>query len=174
MLLGCTLLSWVACYRTPLLPTSGCVLTISPERLDFGKVILNTSASRAITLVNQDTEACQVSGIAFGPGTDPGFTFDPGQALAFTVAPGTQQSVSEVSARSTARHRTFAPGPWVLQTGDWRAPDGVHPADSHHRHRLQRGQPVDLHRRWGQRHVLALRSSDLDLHRHRCAELPDG
>ena len=127
MLLGCTLLFWVACYRTPLLPTSGCVLTISPDRLDFGKVILNTSASRAITLVNQDTEACQVSGIAFGPGTDPGFTFDPGQALAFTVAPGTQQSVSVGFGAFDSAPPHVRTGTLVLQTGDSRAPDASIP-----------------------------------------------
>jgi Abnormal spindle-like microcephaly-assoc'd, ASPM-SPD-2-Hydin len=71
----------------------GCMLTVAPSSLDFGNVILNTSASRTVTLVNLGTEACQVSGVGFGPGTDPGFTLAPAQALAFTVAPGAQQTI---------------------------------------------------------------------------------
>jgi hypothetical protein len=105
----------------------GCVLSITPASLDFGKVILNTSASHAITLVNQGTQACQVSGIAFGQGTDPGFTFDPGQVLAFTVAPGANRSISVDFGAFDSAPPHVRTGTLVLQTGNPRAPNASIP-----------------------------------------------
>jgi hypothetical protein len=100
----------------------GCVLTVAPNRLDFGNVILNTNASRTVTLVNQGTEACQVSGVAFGQGTDPGFTLAPGQVLAFTVTPGAQQTIDvNFSAFNSAPPHVLT-GTLILQTANSRAP----------------------------------------------------
>jgi len=100
----------------------GCVLSITPASLDFGNVILNTSASRAVTLVNQGTEACQVSGVGFGPSTDTSFTFDPGQALVFTIAPGANRSISVNFGAFDSAPPHVRTGTLVLQTGNPRAP----------------------------------------------------
>jgi hypothetical protein len=105
----------------------GCVLSLTPASLDFGNVILNTSASHAVTLVNQGTQACQVSGVGFGPGTDPGFTFDPGQAPAFTVAPGARQTISVSFGAFDSAPPHVRTGTLVLQTGNPRAPNASIP-----------------------------------------------
>ena len=105
----------------------GCVLTVAPASLDFGKVILNTTASRAVTLVDQGTEACQVSSVAFGQGTDPGFTLDPAQALAFTVAPGEQQTIDVSFGAFNSAPPHVLTGTLVFQTGNPRAPNASIP-----------------------------------------------
>ena len=71
----------------------GCSLTITPASLDFGNVMLNTSVAASVVLGNDGSAACQVSGIALGPGTDSAFTLDAGQALAFTVDLGASPSI---------------------------------------------------------------------------------
>ena len=101
----------------------GCLLSLTPASLDFGKVILNTSASHAITLVNQGTQACQVSGVGFSPVTDPGFTFDQGQALALTVAPGASRAISVSFGAFDSAPPHVRTGTLVLQTGNSRAPN---------------------------------------------------
>ena len=105
----------------------GCVLSIAPASLDFGNVILNTTTSRAVTLVNQGTDACQVSGVGFGPGTDPGFTLDSGQALAFTVAPGANQAIFVSFGAFDSAPPHVRTGTLVLQTGDAHAPNATIP-----------------------------------------------
>jgi hypothetical protein len=105
----------------------GCVLSITPASLDFGNVILNTSASHVVTLVNQGTEACQVSGVGFGQGTDPAFTFDPGQVLAFTIAPGAQQTIDVNFGAFDSAPPHVRTGTLILQTGNSRAPNASIP-----------------------------------------------
>ena len=105
----------------------GCVLSIAPDSLNFGNVILNTTTSRAITLVNQGTDACQVSGIGFGPGTDPGFKFTTGQALAFTVAPAANHAISVNFGAFDSAPPHVRTGTLVLQTGDAHAPNATIP-----------------------------------------------
>jgi hypothetical protein len=105
----------------------GCVLSLTPASLDFGNVILNTSASRAVTLVNQGTETCQVSGVGFGQSTDPGFTLDPGQSLVFTIAPGANRSISVNFGAFDSAPPHVRTGTLVLQTGNPRAPNASIP-----------------------------------------------
>ena len=121
-----------ATQATVIIPLSadidiGCVLSIAPASLDFGNVILNTTTSRAVTLVNQGTDACQVSGVGFGLGTDPGFTLDPTQALAFTVAPGANQAISVSFGAFDSAPPHVRTGTLVLQTGDVHAPNATIP-----------------------------------------------
>jgi hypothetical protein len=100
----------------------GCLLAIAPDKLDFGNVILNASASRAVTLVNNGTSVCQVSGVGFSSDTDPNFTFDPGQARAFSVQPGADQTISVTFGAFDSAPPHSRTGFLVLQTGDSRAP----------------------------------------------------
>jgi hypothetical protein len=100
----------------------GCLLAIAPDKLDFGNVILNASASRAVTLVNNGTSVCQVSGVGFSSDTDPNFTFDPGQARAFAVQPGANQTVSVTFGAFDSTPPHSRTGTLVLQTGNPRAP----------------------------------------------------
>jgi hypothetical protein len=100
----------------------GCSLTISPARLDFGKVMLNTTATAAVTLGNDGSDTCDVSGLALSPDTDSGFALDVGQALAFTVDPGGSQTISVHFGAfdSAPPHRKT--GTLVLNTGNTRMP----------------------------------------------------
>ena len=100
----------------------GCVLTIAPNKLDFGQVFLNASASRAVTLVNNGTSVCQVSGVDFSSDTDPNFTFGAGQARAFALVPGANQTVSVTFGAFDSAPPHVRTGTLVLQTGDSRAP----------------------------------------------------
>jgi hypothetical protein len=100
----------------------GCLLAIAPDKLDFGNVILNASASRAVTLVNNGTSVCQVSGVGFSSDTDPNFTFDPGQARAFAVQPGANQAISVTFGAFDSTPPHSRTGTLVLQTGNSRAP----------------------------------------------------
>jgi len=101
----------------------GCDLTVAPGQVDFGKVVLNTTtASRSITLVNDGSDTCQVSGIDFGPGSDPGFALDAGQARALAVAPGLSGTVSLHFGAFDSAPPHLRTGILVLQTGNPRAP----------------------------------------------------
>jgi hypothetical protein len=105
----------------------GCLLAIAPDKLDFGNVILNASASRAVTLVNNGTSVCQVSGVGFSSDTDPNFTFDPGQARAFAVQPGANQIISVAFGAFDSAPPHSRTGTLVLQTGNSRAPNASIP-----------------------------------------------
>ncbi len=99
-----------------------CTLSVSPNPLDFGDVLLNASASRQITLVNGGDVACAVSGLALAAGSDPDFSLPP-QPTAFTVAPGAQAGVTvafdDASGAAPPLRRT---GTLEFQTGDFAAP----------------------------------------------------
>jgi hypothetical protein len=105
----------------------GCSLTISPASLDFGNVILNTTAAAAVTLGNDGSDACRVSGIALSQGTDAGFTLDASQALAFTVAPGASQAISVHFGAFDSAPPHLKTGTLVLKTGNTRVPDASVP-----------------------------------------------
>jgi hypothetical protein len=96
-------------------------------QVNFGDVILNTTASRAVTLVNQGSDACQVSSVAFTPSTDPGFTIDPSQAPAFTVAAAASQVISFSFGAFDSTPPHVRTGTLVLHTGDARAPTATIP-----------------------------------------------
>jgi hypothetical protein len=105
----------------------GCSLTISPASLDFGNVMLNTTASASVTLGNDGSDTCQVSGIALGLGTDSAFTLDPDQALAFAVDPGASQPIWLHFSASDSAPPHLKTGALVLRTGNVRMPDASIP-----------------------------------------------
>jgi hypothetical protein len=105
----------------------GCALTVAPDQLDFGNVRLNTSASLAITLINDGSDVCQVWGVGFGPGTDSGFALDAGQARAFAVEPASSGVISISFAGFDSAPPHLRTGTLVLQTGDSRTPKATIP-----------------------------------------------
>jgi hypothetical protein len=109
----------------------GCSLTLSPASVDFGNVILNASATASVTLGNDGSSACQVSGIALATGTDSGFSLDPAQARALTVEPGTEQTVSIAFDAFDSTLPRLKTGTLVLQTGNPRAPDASVPLSAY-------------------------------------------
>ena len=100
----------------------GCDLTVAPDAVDFGKVILNTTARSGVTLGNDGSDPCQVSGVDFGPGSDPGFALDPDQARAFTVVPGSSRAIPVSFGAFDSAPPHLRTGTLVLQTGNSRAP----------------------------------------------------
>ncbi len=109
----------------------GCSLTISPTSLNFGNVILNTGTSAQVSLGNDGSAACQVSGITLAAGTDAGFSLDPGQTPAFTVEPGAQQSIPVRFDAFDSAPPHLKTGTLVFQTGNPRAPDGSVPLSAY-------------------------------------------
>jgi hypothetical protein len=105
----------------------GCWLVISPASVDFGNVMLNTSVTGSVTLGNEGTAACAVSGIALAAGTDPAFSLGPGQALAFTVEPGAQSTIPVRFDAFDSAPPHLKTGTLVFQTGNPRAPDAKVP-----------------------------------------------
>jgi hypothetical protein len=105
----------------------GCLLTFSPATVDFGNVTLNTSTTATVTLGNDGTAACQVSGIALAPTTDPGFSLDQAQARALTVQPGTTSTLTITFNAFDSQPPHLKTGTLVLQTGNPHAPDGSVP-----------------------------------------------
>jgi len=56
-----------------------CVVGVSPTSLDFGSTAFGTTVSRSVTVSSLYNNSCFLSGIAIGPGSDPGFAVqDPG------------------------------------------------------------------------------------------------
>jgi len=105
----------------------GCSLTITPANLDFGNVMLNTTADAAVTLGNDGSDACYVSGIALGLDTDSRFSLDAGQALAFAVHPGASQPILVHFGAFDSAPPRLKTGTLVLKTGNPRMPDATVP-----------------------------------------------
>ena len=109
----------------------GCSLTVTPASLDFGNVMLNTTAAARVVLGNDGSAACQVSGIAIGPGTDSAFTLDAGQALAFTVDLGSSPSISVRFGAFDSAPPHLKTGTLVFKTGSSRMPDASVPLSAY-------------------------------------------
>jgi hypothetical protein len=109
----------------------GCSLTITPASLDFGNVMLNTTATAAVTLGNDGSDTCHVSGIALGLGTDSGFTLDGSQALALDVAPGAGQPILVHFGAFDSAPPHLKTGTLVLKTGNTRMPDASVPLSAY-------------------------------------------
>jgi hypothetical protein len=105
----------------------GCELILSPDTLSFGNVILNTTASASVTLSNDGSDPCNVTGVALGQDSDPGFSLNGGQALAFVVAPGTTHSVGLQFSASDSTPPHLKTGTLVLATGNPHQPQASVP-----------------------------------------------
>ena len=109
----------------------GCSLTISPVSLDFGNVMLNTTAAATVALGNDGSDTCLVSGIALGLGTDSAFTLDAGQALAFAVTPGASQSIFLHFGAFDSAPPHLKTGTLTFKTGNTRMPDASVPLSAY-------------------------------------------
>lgn len=70
-----------------------CVIGASPSPFDFGNVMLNTTATHSLSVSNNGTDDCRLSGLGLDSTTDPGFSLPNPQALPATLAPGASASV---------------------------------------------------------------------------------
>ena len=105
----------------------GCALIVSPGSLNFGDVMLNTTASATVTVSNDGGDACQVSGVKIDTSSNPDFTLGTGQANAFTVASGASQAITIQFGAFDSAPPHQETGTLVLQTGDPRTPQASVP-----------------------------------------------
>jgi hypothetical protein len=105
----------------------GCDLTISPMRWDFGNVVLNTSVNGAITVGNDGSDPCMVTGIGLDPMTDPEFSIAQAQPRAFVVNPGAMQMIAFGFTASDSAPPHLKMGALIFQTGNARAPNATVP-----------------------------------------------
>jgi len=109
----------------------GCSLTMTPASLDFGNVMLNTTSAAAVTLGNDGSDTCHVSGIALGQGSDSNFTLDGGQRLTLDVAPGSSQSILVHFGAFDSAPPHLRTGTLVFKTGNTRMPDASVPLSAY-------------------------------------------
>jgi hypothetical protein len=105
----------------------GCHLTWSPTQLDFGLAILNTRTSANLTLSNDGTRTCNVSGLAITADSDADFTLADTQLRAFSVAAGGSAAVTVIFTAADSAPPHSKSGTLVFQTGDTENPDGQVP-----------------------------------------------
>ncbi len=93
-----------------------CSLGISPSSVNFGPVV-NSAASRQVTLTNSGSTACQVSAIALAAGSDPTFSLG-SQPTSLTVQPGRSQDITVTFAPTGTTAPLIRRGQLTFQTGD--------------------------------------------------------
>jgi hypothetical protein len=121
-----------AMVTVPLVATIdvGCNLTITPASLDFGNVILNTSATASVVLGNDGTQPCHVSGIRLGPNTDPLFTLA-GSTADFIVGVGGSANIPITFTASDSQPPHLRTGTLLFNTGNMRLPNAVVPLSAY-------------------------------------------
>lgn len=100
-----------------------CKLAPSPSPLDFGNVGLNLTATGRVTLTNQGSVDCDVSGLVLEPGSDPNFRL-PAQPTGFTVAPGASAAVSVTFAARDSAPPHLRAGHLAFDSNDAVTPRG--------------------------------------------------
>ena len=109
----------------------GCYLTWTPTQVDFGNVILNTETSANITLSNDGTSACEVSGLAITADSDPDFALDDTQARSFSLTAATKVTISVLFTAADSSPPHSKTGTLVFQTGDTQNPEGQVPLSAY-------------------------------------------
>jgi hypothetical protein len=109
----------------------GCNLTITPPSLDFGNVILNTTVTAPVTLGNDGTSSCLVTGLTLGPATDPGFSLSASQPTTFVVDVGNSVPVPVTFSASDSAPPHLKTGELDFKTGNSRMPSAVVPLSAY-------------------------------------------
>jgi centrosomal CEP192-like protein len=78
----------------PDLGPSRCVLTVTPAAVDFGAVAPGVAVVRTVTLANDGTARCQISGIALSAASDATFAMQAGTATTLVLAAGQRATLS--------------------------------------------------------------------------------
>jgi hypothetical protein len=104
----------------------GCNVSWSPTSIDFGSLRLNNKADRQVTLANDGSDTCYLSGIGLAPDSHPDFTLlSTETTLAVTAGARPAIGVRFTAAdSSTPHHKT---GTLVFQTGNQRNPSAKVP-----------------------------------------------
>jgi hypothetical protein len=104
----------------------GCDLSWSPASVDFGNVMLNTTANGRVSLSNDGTDTCYVSAIQITPDSDKNFRLTSGSS-AVTVSPGGTAVLMLVFDAADSAPPHLKTGTLAFQTGNQRAPSGKIP-----------------------------------------------
>jgi hypothetical protein len=107
----------------------GCALSWVPTSLDFGNVILNTKANGHVTLTNDGSATCFVSGIAITLDSDPSFELS--SPSGFAVSPGANATIDLVFSAGDSTPPHLRTGTLVFQTGNPRNPAGKVPLSAY-------------------------------------------
>jgi hypothetical protein len=99
----------------------GCNLTWVPTSLDLGNVILNTSVNGHVSLANDGSDACYVSGIAITSDSDPNFRLYATEN-SLVVAPGAIAGIAVTFSAADSSPPHLKTGTLVFQTGSSREP----------------------------------------------------
>lgn len=97
---------------------SECRLTVAPESVDFGQVMIDSSASKTVRIANTGKGPCEITGMALAQGSDRQFALDSREAETFALAAGDQHVVTltfRASDPAEPHHRT---GRLVLSSTD--------------------------------------------------------
>jgi hypothetical protein len=108
----------------------GCDLTIMPPSLDFGNVILNTTATASVTLGNDGTQTCHVSAIRLGPNTDPLFALA-STTTSFDVAVAGSATIPITFSASDSQPPHLRTGTLLFNSGNMRMPNAVVPLSAY-------------------------------------------
>jgi hypothetical protein len=96
---------------------SDCVLTITPNPVDFGHVALGTTATRSATLTNKGTTRCTIGDIAIDAKSDPEFLLASGQPTQLVIQPGASATIPIEFAANDV-HPPHAKQGWLDFTSD--------------------------------------------------------
>jgi hypothetical protein len=108
----------------------GCQLSWLPTSVDFGNVILNTTADGHVSLSNDGTDTCSVSDIAITADSHPAFRVK-GTATSLTVAPGASAVINLTFTASDSTPPHLKTGTLAFQTGNKRAPSARVPLSAY-------------------------------------------
>lgn len=108
----------------------GCDLSWSPASIDFGNVILNTTANGRVSLSNEGTDPCYVTAIEITPDSDKNFRLTSGSS-AVTVFPGGTALLTLIFNAADSAPPHLKTGTLAFQTGNTRAPSGRIPLSAY-------------------------------------------
>jgi hypothetical protein len=108
----------------------GCDLSWSPASIDFGNVILNTTANGRVSLSNDGTDTCYVNGIEITPDSDKNFRLTSGSS-AVTVSPGGSALLTLTFNAADSAPPHLKTGTLAFQTGNKRAPSAKIPLSAY-------------------------------------------
>jgi hypothetical protein len=107
----------------------GCDLSWSPASIDFGNVILNTTANGRVSLSNDGTDTCYVTAVEITPDSDANFRITSGPSV--TVYPGGTAQILLVFNAADSAPPHLKTGTLAFQTGNQRAPLGKIPLSAY-------------------------------------------
>jgi outer membrane protein assembly factor BamB len=96
----------------------GCLISLVPASLNFGFVTVNAPVTRTVTISNAGGLTCQVSNIAIGPSSYPGFALASPGTTSFAVSPNGSATIPVTYSIATGSGPYLRNGTLTFQTND--------------------------------------------------------